>query len=210
MAIKKEIWDKAKAFYEAGKSINWIAKELGISKSTLSGKAKKEEWEQGIIEQLKDDIKGVEEQNRTISEQNRTIIEQVSTLDQFQIEVIRELIEDETKQKSLILNGLNMGVIRATQQLQNNKKQQAIKVRQGYGKGDYTESIENHELELSSQDIKNNVDTIKTVGISLGIIEDKPNSQVTVNTQNNMQQNQHTELNKQIVSETLEAFEDEY
>ena len=45
MAIKKEIWDKAKLLFEHGKSLNEIADTTGINKSSISKKSKTEKWE---------------------------------------------------------------------------------------------------------------------------------------------------------------------
>jgi molybdopterin/thiamine biosynthesis adenylyltransferase len=44
MAIKQEIWDKARILYEHGNALNDIAKELGINKGSISRKSKQEEW----------------------------------------------------------------------------------------------------------------------------------------------------------------------
>jgi transposase len=43
--LPKEIRKKARELYEAGKSLNEIAKELGVGKSTLSDWKNKENWE---------------------------------------------------------------------------------------------------------------------------------------------------------------------
>ena len=43
--LPKEIRQKARELYEAGKSLNEIAKELGVGKSTLSDWKNKENWE---------------------------------------------------------------------------------------------------------------------------------------------------------------------
>ena len=45
MAIKKEIWDKAKLLFEYGKSLSEIQKETGINRSTISKKSKEESWQ---------------------------------------------------------------------------------------------------------------------------------------------------------------------
>lgn len=49
MAISKDIWNKAKAYFEAGKSLTYISDTLEINKSNISRKAKKEEWIKGKI-----------------------------------------------------------------------------------------------------------------------------------------------------------------
>ena len=48
MAYSPEQWERAKAYYEAGThSLSEIQEIIGISKSKLSEKAKKEQWERG-------------------------------------------------------------------------------------------------------------------------------------------------------------------
>jgi len=44
MAIKKEIWDKARLLFEHGKSLNEISDTTGINKSSVSKKSKTEKW----------------------------------------------------------------------------------------------------------------------------------------------------------------------
>ena len=44
MAISKERWAKAKLLFEHGKPLSEIAEETGIDKSTVSKKAKAENW----------------------------------------------------------------------------------------------------------------------------------------------------------------------
>ena len=48
MAYSLEQWERAKAYYEAGThSLSEIQEIIGISKSKISEKAKKEQWERG-------------------------------------------------------------------------------------------------------------------------------------------------------------------
>ena len=56
MAIAKEIWDKAKALFELGYTLQEIELETEINKSSISKKAKKENWEKSKNQQLKSDI----------------------------------------------------------------------------------------------------------------------------------------------------------
>lgn len=189
MAYSKEQWNKAKGLFEAGKPLEYIVLETGIAKGTISGKSKIEKWEKNKTEQLKDDIIELEKQNRTISEQNRTISERIAKLEDYQIEVIKELVEDPTKSKSIIFGGLNLGAIRATQQLQRNTKKEMIKIKEGFGNGVSKEYLEEVELELNANDIKANIETLVKAGQGLGVIE-KDGTNLTVNTQNNLQTNE--------------------
>ena len=48
MAYSEEQWDRAKAYFESGQySLSQISDKVGISKSKISEKAKKEQWERG-------------------------------------------------------------------------------------------------------------------------------------------------------------------
>lgn len=49
MAISQELWLKAKALFEQGLSLNEIELETEINRSTISKKAKTEDWVNGII-----------------------------------------------------------------------------------------------------------------------------------------------------------------
>lgn len=52
MAIKPEIWTKAKVMFEAGKTLQFIQDETGINQSTVSKKAKKEGWVKGKNQEI--------------------------------------------------------------------------------------------------------------------------------------------------------------
>lgn len=48
MAYSSEQWERVKAYYEAGThSLSQIQESIGISKSKISERAKKEQWERG-------------------------------------------------------------------------------------------------------------------------------------------------------------------
>ena len=57
MAYTPEQWTKAKGFFEAGKSLSYINKMLGIGKTTISDKAKEENWTKGKTEQTTEQLK---------------------------------------------------------------------------------------------------------------------------------------------------------
>lgn len=52
MAIDKDVWLKAKALFEIGKSLTDIAEATGIDKSSISKRAKSKSWEKGKIQHL--------------------------------------------------------------------------------------------------------------------------------------------------------------
>lgn len=208
MAYSAEQWEKAKGLFEAGLSLQDIADRVDIkSRDTISKRAKKENWVKNKILQTKDRIIEVEKENYTISEKNSTMIEEISTLERYQIDVLKDLVEDVTKQKSVLMTGLNMAAIRATQKLQANKKTEMIKVKEGFGAGISKEYFEEVESELSTSDVKDCTETLIKAGQGMGLIE-KDGTNITLNNQQN--QMQQANINKDIVVETLESFEDEY
>lgn len=176
MAISKEIWNKAKAYFEAGKSLTYISDTLDINKSNISRRAKKEEWIKGKTQQLKADIIELENKKATISQQNATLTQQVSTLEDFEITTLDEMIQEETKLKSLIFNATVLNIIRTNEHLTSNKKYEKINV------GDGVQNFE--EVGLGSADYKNIQDTLDKASITLGVNERHAKSSVEVNNAN--------------------------
>jgi len=72
--------------------------------------------------------------------------------------------------------------------------------------GDRVQKFEKRKINTS--DTLNIINGTDKASITLGVNQRHANSQINVNTQNNMQQN--TVLNKEIVTQTLENFENEY
>ena len=207
MAYSQEQWLKAKGFFEAGKSLSYISKKTGIGRTTISDKSKEEKWQKGKTEQQTKQLKPLIVENEVRIQEtnriNRTITEQLvkSNFEDYQIDILEELVRDELKQKSILFTGLNMAMIRATQKLQSNKKIEMLKVREGFGNGVSVESYQEVESDLSSSDIQDYTNTLIKAGQGLGLIE-KDGSNINVNTQNNIQQNNNIPL-------TLEEAEKE-
>lgn len=192
MAYSQEQWLKAKGFFEAGKSLSYIAQETGISKASLSVISKKENWEKGkteqITERLKTEIIDIDSKTKQIKKKTEQITEQISALEDYQVEILSHLVEDATKQKSILFTGLNMAMIRATQKLQSNKKTEMLKVREGFGNGVSVESYQEVESDLSSSDIQDCTNTLIKAGQGLGLIE-KDGSNININNTNATQNN---------------------
>lgn len=211
MAYTDSQWKKAKGFFEAGKPLSFIAQETGISKASLSNKSKQDNWEKGKteqqIEQLKAEIIDLDIKTKLNDKKTEQITEQVSNLEDYQIEVLKDLVEDFTKQKSILLTGLNMAAIRATQKLQANRKTQMIKVKEGFGNGLSREYFEEVESELDSSDIQDYTNVLIKAGQGLGIIE-KDGSSVTVNNLNNQQNNSNVDISKLEPKEVTNVYLD--
>ena len=187
MAYTPEQWLKAKGLFEIGYSPEQIADELGFkSRDTVYKRAVKEKWEKNKILQEKTELLDLEKKNYTIQQENSTMVEKISTLEDYQIIILKELVEDITKQKSIIFNGLNLAAIRANQKLQQNRKKELLKIKEGFGNGISQEHYEEIESDLSSSDIQDYTNILIKAGQGLGIIE-KDGSQVSI--QNNIQNN---------------------
>lgn len=192
MAYTPEQWVKAKGLFEAGKSLSYINKMLGIGKTTISDKAKEENWQKGKTEQTTEQLKTLiidaETRSQEVTRTNRTITEQLinSDFEDYQIEVLEDLVKDTCKQKNILFTGLNMAMIRATQKLQQNRKKELLKIKEGFGNGISQEHYEEIESDLSSSDIQDYTNVLIKAGQGLGIIE-KDGSQVSI--QNNIQNN---------------------
>lgn len=192
MAYTKEQWLKAKGFFEAGKSLSYILQETGISKASLSNTSKKENWEKGKTEQkiehLKAQIVDIDKKSKQIKEKTEQTIKQISELEDYQVDVLSHLIEDTTKQKSILFTGLNMAMIRATQKLQSNRKKEPLKIREGFGNGVSNERYEEIESDLNSSDIQDYTNVLVKAGQGLGIIE-KDGSNINIQNTNALQNN---------------------
>ena len=83
-------WEKAKALFEAGKSLSVINAETGIDRATVSKRAKKDGWEKGIYQQLIVDSARVKAE--------------ISTLDSTVLSVVEKEIEERTKHLQFFTN----------------------------------------------------------------------------------------------------------
>ena len=161
MAISKDTWNKAKAYFEAGKSLNYISEKLDINKSSISRKAKKEEWRKNKTQPLKDAVIELDEEKATLEDKKATVTQQLATLEDYEIEILEELIADEAKIKSLLTNATALNLVRINQHLKENVKEEK------YGIGDGMQSFQ--KVGLSSSDYKQLQDAIDKASITLGV-----------------------------------------
>ena len=76
MAYSKEQWDKAKALFELGMSLQDIADELEFKDRTaISKKAKAQGWEKAKNQQLKAEIKAIDKEKSTLDAKINTTVE---------------------------------------------------------------------------------------------------------------------------------------
>lgn len=92
-------WEKAKALFEAGKSLSEINSETGIDRATVSKRARKDSWEKGIYQQL-------------ITDSARVKAE-ISTLSSTVLSVVEKEIEERTKHIQFFTNAAVKNVYEA-------------------------------------------------------------------------------------------------
>ena len=197
MAYSKEQWEKAKDYFELGKSLTYIEDTLGINKAGISRRAKKEEWIKGKNQQLKSDIKAYELEKSTIEEKKSTLIEKVAKLSDFTITTLSEVIKEESRISSLITSTATLALIRTNERLTKNTKQTIVKTKV-YNDGQIVgEEPTIMDMELSSQDIKNHIDSIDKASVTL---KHNPRFAPQVNINNaNAQQNVENNLKVEFV-----------
>ena len=167
----KHNWEEIKKHYEAGKSQSEIVLEFECPKSSLSEKIKSENWIQS--EQVKAYIKGSLE----INEQKANLIEQDVRI----VEIADNIIDEQTRRRGLIFNATEALLKKATKMIEKNQVIDKISV------GDGVQNFEPREL--NTADLKNLSDTIDKASVTLGVNQRHSNSQVNVNTQNNIENN---------------------
>ena len=107
---------------------------------------------------------------------------------------IMNTAQEEIYNKNLITNATQLNIVRTMEYLSNNKKLEKVSAGAGIQKL--------IEVGLGSDDFKQCQDAIDKASITLGINQRHSNSQINVNTQNNIQQNNNVPL-------TLEEAEKE-
>lgn len=72
--IKPDSWDKARALFEAGKSLRDIEQQTKIPKGTIEYRAKKENWQKGFLGQLIVDKSTVDAQFQSLNQTQKTVV----------------------------------------------------------------------------------------------------------------------------------------
>jgi hypothetical protein len=68
-------WDKAKALHEADKSLRQISDETRIDNSNIAKRAKKEEWQRGVLPKLIEDTARVREEFTALLPHQQRVVE---------------------------------------------------------------------------------------------------------------------------------------
>lgn len=191
MAYTLEQWKEAKILYEAGgKTLREIESITGISNGQISKRAKKELWEKGSKKkQIKSDIIELDKKESEIRKQKEAVLKEVAlNFDDIEITMLQDLIESETKCKSLVLSTSSLALIRTNQMLTKGTKQVPMKVKEYHEGRPVGESYEFIDTQLEPKDLKEITESIDKASITLGVNQRHANSQVAI--QNNNQNNQ--------------------
>jgi hypothetical protein len=156
MAYSQETWKQAKLLFELGKSLKQIALETGINdRSSISRRAKKDNWAKAEKQQLKADIIDIEQKKATLEQKKATVVEKIATLDDYEITMLDKIVESETGAKSLMFSTASLSLIRKNQMLTKNTKE-VIQLETIYGDDGrpISKTPVKMETELSPADIK--------------------------------------------------------
>lgn len=83
MAISQSIWDKAQTLFESGQySLSEISDKTGIDKSSISKKAKIQQWKSG------EHFDYIEAKTKIVEKKSTLTVEKISTLDEIADEAI--------------------------------------------------------------------------------------------------------------------------
>lgn len=195
MAISQDKWDKARALFEQGLSLSQIELETQINKTSISKKAKQEEWKKSKNQQLKHEIIEIDKEKSTLDAKINTTVEKLSKLSDFEITILDEMIQDETGVKSLLFSTANLSLIRKNQLLTKNSKQvvefETIYSDEGKPMSKTPVVI---DIELSPTDLKTIDEGIDKNAVSLEIAPRHSNSQVNIQNTNAVQVNNNLTL----------------
>lgn len=164
MAYSKELWEKARGYYEAGLSLSKINDKTGIDRSAISKKAKIQQWQQG--------------KNADYIEAKEIIAVKKSTENQQSLMCADEIADDNIRRKNLV-NGL-------TEKILNNidkSVSQKIIVKNEDG----TEKEE--DMLLDSKSAKEYIEAIDKASLTLGVNQRHSSQQINVQTNTQVNNN---------------------
>ena len=195
MAIKKEVWEKAKFLYELGKSLSEIRNETNIHDTSISKKAKKEGWIKGKNQELKSDIIDIEDENSRLLKKKSRAIEKLSDFSDFEITLFEDAVVKELKHESLVFSTASLSLIRKNQLLKANKKTVMMKVEQFENGVRVGQDYEPYEIPLDAKDLKDIDDGIDKNAITLKVADrHAPKSEI-----NNVNAQQNNKTEKRVI-----------
>ena len=168
MAYSQEQWDRAKGYFEAGISLAQIKDKTGIARNTISQRAKKEHWLRG---------KNVDyiEAKEIIAIKKGTVLDK---REQVSLDCADEIADEKLRRKNLVFGGVEKAVQKMNEIIEDGYVEDKISV------GDGMQKFE--QRKLNATDVKNAIDGYDKASVTLGVNERFSNSQINVNTQNNI------------------------
>jgi len=173
MAHSKELWEKAKGYYEAGLSLSKIEAKTKIVKSQISRVAKKQQWQQG--------------KNTDYIEAKEIIATKKATESNTSLLIADEVADDNIRRKSLVYGASEEILKLSSKMASDNNKQVVIKVKEYSKEHGSSESLDKINVELDASDLKNLAEAVDKSSITLGINQRHANSQIQINNQNSQE-----------------------
>lgn len=162
--LTDDLKDKILSDFHIGKTQNWLATNYNLSPATINKLCK------GLTPKYKEKV------NTVIS-----IKSDLSKESEYQAFTFDKEVNEQLRLKQLVFTATEKIIKKATDIIDNGKVTDKISV------GDGVQMFEPRELNTS--DLKNLSETIDKASITLGVNQRHSNSQVTVNNQNNIQNN---------------------
>lgn len=183
---------KILAEWKAGYSQNQLAKNYDVSPATINKICK-----------------GIEQNNKELVNSQVAINTELVTRSEYEVNAIHKAVDEQTRRANLVFTATEKILQLSSKMAERNSKQIVVKVKEYSKENGSSESLDKIDVELDSSDLKNLADAVDKASLTLGVNQRHSNQQINVNTQNNNTV-QNSELNQEIVTKTLENFEDEY
>lgn len=205
MAYSQDQWLEAKGLFLKGLSLSQIEADTGINKTSISKKAKSEEWDKQKIQQLTSEIVDFEKEKSTLDEKKSTLITKISTLDDFEVTILEGIVENQEGIKSLLFSSTAMALVRTNEALTKGKKTVMLKAKQYNDKGiPIGEEYTPYEVPLDSTDIKNHIEAVDKASLTLKI-NDRHAPKTEINNTNATQNN--TEIKRVVIARRSDRIE---
>ncbi|MFW2306474.1 hypothetical protein [Aliarcobacter butzleri] len=166
MAYSQEQWLKAKEYFEAGLSLSDIVLRTEISKAQISKKSKSENWQKG-------------NEKKHLITQAIEVATKKETLNETALIVHNEIVNEQLRRQNLIFN--------VTEKIVKNIDKAVSQKRDIFD--EEGKVIRQEDLLLDSKSAKEYIDAIDKASLTLGVNQRHSSSQINVNTQNNIQNN---------------------
>ena len=162
--LTDDLKDKILSDFHIGKSQNWLATNYNLSPATINKLCK------GLTPKYKDKV------NTVIS-----IKSDLSQESEYQAFTFDKEVNEQLRLKNLVFKATEKIIKKATDIIDSGKVTDKLNI------GDGVQQFEPREL--NTTDVKNLADAIDKASITLGVNQRHSNSQINVNTQNNLEQN---------------------